>query len=86
MTWEQIRQDYPDQWLLLEARQATTVDGKRVLLDLIVLGTFADSAAALHQYAAQRRQEPASELYVFHTSRATLDIEEHHWLGIRVAQ
>ena len=85
MQWSEIRQRYPEQWLLLEAMQARSVENQRVLEQLAVIATFADSHLALQGYAQLHRDEPARELYVFHTSRETLDISERRWLGIRVA-
>jgi len=34
-------------------------------------------------YAKLHHDAPARELYVFHTDREQLDIQECHWLGIR---
>jgi len=37
----------------------------------------------MKDYARLHREAPERELYVFHTSRETLDISERQWLGIR---
>ena len=47
MRWQEIRKQYPDQWLLIEAISAQTVAEQRVLNDIAVVDTFTDSAAAL---------------------------------------
>ncbi len=86
MKWQEIRQHYPQQWLLLEAIKAHSEANKRILEQLAVVSTFPDSVAAMKSYVQLRREAPERELYVFHTSRETLDITERRWLGIRGAQ
>ena len=81
MKWEEIRRQYRQQWLLVEAIQARSKAGKRVLDDLAVLDTFPDSIVAMKRYAELHRQAPERELYVLHTDRSQLDIAERHWLG-----
>lgn len=83
MQWQDIRNHYPRQWLLLEALKAHSESERRVLDQLAVLGTYTDSTSALHDYRQFHAEAPERELYVFHTSRETLDIAERRWLGIR---
>ena len=84
-TWEEIRRQFPRQWLLVEAIAAHSVEGRRVLDDIAVLDAFKEAASALKRYQEVRRSSPQSELYVVHTDRETLDITEVNWLGIRTA-
>ena len=86
MQWQEIRQYYPYQRLLLEAVKAHSEGDQRIPDQLAVLDAFSDSAATLSAYARLHREIPDRELYVFHTSRDTLDIREQHWLGIRSAR
>lgn len=83
MQWQEIRTYYPQQWLLIEALKAHSEGEQRVLDQLAVLDTFQNSVAALDGYSQIHRDDPKRELYVFHTSRETLDIIERQWLGIR---
>lgn len=85
MKWEEIRQHYPSQWLLVEAVEAHSESDKRILDQLVVLEKFEDSASALERYSQLHRKEPTQELYVLHTDRVQLDIGERFWLGIRTA-
>jgi hypothetical protein len=86
MQWQEIRQHYPQQRLLLEAIKAHSEADKRILDQLAVVSTFPDSASALNGYTQLHREAPERELYVFHTSRETLEIVERRWLGIRGAR
>jgi hypothetical protein len=83
MQWQEIRQHYPKQWLLLEAIRAHSEGTRRVLDQLAVLGAFPDSVAALQSYSELHRAAPERELYVFHTSRDSLNISERQWMGVR---
>jgi hypothetical protein len=83
MKWQEIRNHYPRQWLLVEAIKAHSEADKRILEQLAVVGAFADSVTAMRNYAQLHHEDPERELYVFHTSREILDITERRWLGIR---
>lgn len=84
-SWEEIRQQFPRQWLLVEAIAAHSSEGKRVLDDIAVLDAFPGAGAAMKSYQEAHRRSPQRELYVVHTDREVLDITEGDWLGIRTA-
>lgn len=83
MKWQDIRKHYPEQWLLVEAVEAHSADGKRFLEQLAVVDTFPDSVTAMKRYAQLHRDMPAREYYVFHSSRETLEVIERRWIGVR---
>lgn len=83
MNWQEIRNYYPQQWLLVEAIKAHSTANKRILEELSVIEAFSDSATALQHYQQLHAESPARELYVFHTSREFLDVTERSWLGVR---
>lgn len=86
MKWEEVRRHYPRQWLLVEALEAHSNEGKRFLDELGVLGVFPDSTQALHRYVQLHHKTPEREMYVLHTDRVQLEFEERHWLGLRGLQ
>ena len=83
--WDEIRQQFPRRWLLIEAVEAHSEEGRRALDEIAVVGTFDDAGAALKSYQELHRRSPQRELYVVHTDREVLDITEVTWLGIRTA-
>jgi len=86
MQWPEIRQTYPDQWLIVEALEAhTTPDRQRVPDRLAVIELCPDGSAAFQCYRRLHQQFPQREFYFLHTSRKALDIRESRWLGIRRA-
>lgn len=83
MNWQDVRNHYPQQWILFEAIKAHTEDEKRIVDQIAVINTFPDSNSAIKSYVKLHHESPSRELYVFHTSRESLDITVRKWLGIR---
>lgn len=86
MQWQEIRNHYPHQWLLVEAIKAHSEAGQRILEQISVVSTYPDSVMAMQGYTQLHREAPERELYVLHTDRESLDITERMWLGIRGIQ
>jgi hypothetical protein len=76
MTWPDVRRHHPHQWLLVEALLAHSRSGKRHLDELTVVGAFLDGETALRAYLRLHRDAPSRELYVVHSDREELDINE----------
>jgi hypothetical protein len=84
VTWQEVRDAFPQRWLLVEAVQAHSEADHRILDGLAVVEQYGeDAGAAMRGYLGLHKQFPQRELYVLHTSRESLDIEERRWLGIR---
>ena len=84
MRWTEVRQTYPNQWLVIEALEAETdTDHKRQLKRIAVVECCPDGNAALLSYRRLHQQYPMREFYYAHTSREQLDIREQMWVGIR---
>ena len=84
MQWADIRESYPEQWLIIEALEAhTTTENIRQLDNIAVVEKCPDGTDAFARYRHLHQQYPAREFYFVHTSREALDIHEQRWLGIR---
>ncbi|MHB8764615.1 MAG: hypothetical protein ACYDA8_09830 [Deferrisomatales bacterium] len=85
MTWHEVREAYPRQWLVVEALEAHThADGRREVTRLAVVEACADAREAMSGYQALHHEYPQRELYFLHTEREDLYIREKRWVGIRV--
>lgn len=82
MRWTDIREQYPDKWLIIEALEAHTEDDRRKLDQVTVVKVCSDGAAAFQRYRELHRQYPPREFYFVHTAREELDIRERHRLGL----
>jgi hypothetical protein len=85
MTWSEIRNQYPNTWLLLEAITAHSENDRRIVEEFSVVSRFDDSESALDAYSQLHEIAPARELLVLHTSQEKLEIKERFWMGIRMA-
>ena len=83
MNWNQVRQQYPGQWLVIEALDAHSENNHRHVERMAVVVTCSDGSQALQSYFDLHHQYPEREFYFVHTNRADLEIEEQHWVGIR---
>lgn len=83
MEWQQIRERYPAQWLVVEAIVAHTEANRRIVNQMAVVDSFPNSRSALNSYIELHERAPEKELYVVHTDRETLDVIQQRWLGIR---
>jgi len=79
MEWQEIRSQYPDSWLLIEAIKAhTTSEQKRIIDRLAVIDQFDDFYAAMDSYKQLHREKPAKEMYVVHTDSKEINIKEQY--------
>jgi len=78
MKWKDIRDEYPDSWILLEAIEAQSDHGKRVVDKIAVLDKFNNSDEAMSAYRELHKKNPKRELYVAHTKNKDLEIEERN--------
>jgi hypothetical protein len=75
MTWEQIRQQYPHRWLVVEAFDAYNEKGKRIIPRLEVIEAFAeDWQPAWECYKQRHHEDKWREYYMLHTDRKELNI------------
>jgi len=77
MKWEDVRQAFPNQWVLIEAVQAYTNEkSERILEEVTPLKLFSNSPDAMKAYQELHRKDPKRELYVLHTNRKEPNIIE----------
>ncbi|WP_238402942.1 hypothetical protein [Paenibacillus mesophilus] len=84
MNWETLRNHFPDQWVLFEAIEAHSDNGRRMVDRISVINNYDQSKEALEEYKLIHKKEPHRELYVAHTSKTELEIIERKWLGVRI--
>jgi len=83
MKWQDVRIQYPDTWLLIEALKAhTTPEKERIVDNLIVIDSYKDFFKAMDAYKLLHREKPNREMYVVHTVNKEIQIKERYWSGI----
>lgn len=84
MKWEGLRNKYPETWVLFEAVEAHSENGKRIMDNISIVDTFNDSESAIKAYRELHKKDPKRELYVANTKKEILEIVERKWLGVRI--
>lgn len=83
MKWNEARKLYPNKWILFEAMEAHSEDGKRIVDELSVINVYDNGKEALKEYADNHKKDKSREMYVYHTKNGELLIEERNWIGVR---
>jgi hypothetical protein len=75
MDWQALRTRYPHAWLVVEAHEAHTQEGQRLIAHLEMMAEFGeDWDAGWARYKALHAANPEREYYLLHTDRAELNI------------
>src|SRR5258705_1563565 len=70
MTWQEMRTLYPDRWVLVEALEAATQSGRRIISVLQFVGDFDNNwHQAWEQYKTLHHNDRQREYYVVRTSK-----------------
>lgn len=83
MKWEQIRELYPEQWVLVEAISAYSENSTRYIEELSVISNFLESTLAWKEYKKLHLADPSREYYIFHTDHETIEVKEQKFIGVR---
>ncbi|MGB4500247.1 MAG: hypothetical protein ACOX0L_05775 [Natronincolaceae bacterium] len=74
---------HPDQWVLVEALEAESQNGKREILHMAIINQYNNSTDAWKGYKDLHLLNSSRELYIFHTSNEKIEVVEKKFTGIR---
>lgn len=83
MKWEQVREQYPEQWVLVEVISAYSKNSIRYIEEVAVISSFTDSTLAWKEYKKLHLSDRTREYYIFHTDHKTMEVEEQKFVGVR---
>lgn len=83
MKWEQVREQYPEQWVLVEAISAFSESNIRSLDEVAVISSFSDSTHAWKEYKKLHLADRSREYYIFHTDHKKIEVKEQKFMGVR---
>jgi len=75
LNWPEIRKQYPNKIVLVEARSVYLKGNKRVIEEMCVLENYENSREAWSGYKKFRFKLSGRELYLFHTSNAQINVD-----------
>ena len=74
MNWQQIREHYPQRWIIVEALNAVTRGSQRVIDELTLIGVFDDWESPWQAYTSLHDADKWREYYVLPTDRVELNV------------
>ena len=83
MIWQQVRESYPSQRVVLEAVEAHNVDNKRIFENISVVDAVTDSLSAMKKYKVLHQKYPHREFLFASTVNDKLDVTVDQRVGIR---
>jgi hypothetical protein len=87
MNWQRIRELHPHSWVVVEALDGRTENGKRLIDTLSLFGVHGDDwKGAWQEYKILHHADKSRELYVLHTDREELNIGVLNLFGRQVAR
>lgn len=78
MNWNEARKVYPNKWLLFEAIESRSEEGKRIIDEFSVINVYDNGQEALKEYSEKHKKDKSREMYVYHTKHESLLIEERN--------
>lgn len=82
MQWEEVKERFPNEWVVMEATKAYSSEGNRYIEEVIVIDRFDNSTSAMRRYNELHKREPHREYCFFHTSRPAL-VARERYVGVR---
>lgn len=83
MKWHQIRDKYPNCWVLVEALSVISKNHKRLIEEMSVWLDSTETKDAWNAYKEHHLANPECELYLFHASHDSVEVLEQSFNGIR---
>ncbi len=82
MKWAEVRKQYPERIVLIEAIKAFSKNRVRTIEEMTVVEEYADSKEAWIGYKIYHKQYPERELYIFHTGKENIEVIEQYFTGV----
>ena len=86
MKWVNIRDQFPDCWVLVEALSAHSSNHTRTIDEMAVISQYINPKEAWATYKTLHFSDPSRELYVFYTGNEHIEVIEQPFTGIRGLQ
>jgi hypothetical protein len=83
-TWNELREKYPNTLVLVEAKEARSEAGLRIVDSLLLIAVFEKDRDARAEYRRLHKESPQRELYIFPTLHEKLIIQEFVRVGLAI--
>lgn len=82
MRWQEVKERFPNEWVVLEVIKAYSDKGYRHIEDVVIIDRFENSIESMERYEELRKDHSQREYCFFHTSRENL-VARERYVGIR---
>ena len=87
MNWQTVREQYPQQWVVVEATDAHTTGENRIINQMDVVEAFGDDwKPAWECYKRVHHLDKKREYYMLHTKQTELEVQVIDAFRRKVAQ
>lgn len=83
MLWSDVRKDYPEHWVVVEALKSHQQDDEKTISEVTVINAYPDSTQAYRNYQTIHKQQPHRSYYVASTANKSLKVKVQYWAGVR---
>ena len=83
MKWQEVRQQYPETWVIIEALEAYEKKNKWIVNDISVINQYNNVMDAMKHYKSLHKNNPLRDILVANTENQELDISIQHWVCVR---
>ena len=83
MQWSEIRKDYPNMWVVIEALKSHVKGNEETIEEVSVVNSFEGSSDAYLNYRKIHKQEPLRNYLFASTAKEELKVKVQYWTGVR---
>ena len=83
MHWSEVRKDYPNMWVVVEAMKSHKEGYEKTIEEVSVINAFKKSAEAYMNYQEVHQKEPHRDYLFASTKNEELKVKVQYWAGIR---
>ena len=83
MKWNNVREQYPDKWLLFLDAESYVEGERRIIEELAPIQAYVNYYDAWRHYRRLHEENPTNRYFVYHTSNDEIVIKLQKWIGVR---
>lgn len=83
MQWSEVRKDYPNMWVVIEAMTSHVKDNEETIEEVTVVNSFKESSDAYLNYRKIHKQQPQRDYLFASTANKELKVKVQYWTGVR---
>ena len=83
MKWNEVRNQFPNQCVLVESIHAKSEGNERIIEEMSVIDDFDNGNNTWSVYKKNLTENRSRELYIFHTKNEEIKVIEQPYIGVK---